>query len=133
MDQEQRADLCREACRDLNNGELERLAARLGTEVQWHRAPSKEAGEERPAQERVEVRAAGRERVLEVVRSRMNDAYFPVEILRLDIVGERVVCTVRGQDGADRTFAAVLRDGMWTQVTSEHSHEQAVRDAASGV
>jgi hypothetical protein len=131
MDHEQRADLCRESCRELNNGELEGVAARLAPDVQWHRSPSEDA-EEPPAQERIEVRAAGRERVLEIVRSRMDAAYFPVEILRLDVVGEGVVCTVRGQDGADRTFAAVLRDGMWTQVSSGHSHEQAVRDAASG-
>jgi hypothetical protein len=106
MHADEARELCRETCDALNRGDLEAVRRRLGGDLEW--------------------RGLGREEVLAVVEERLAQRYFPVEIVRLDVLRERVVCTVRGQDGAVRTFSATLREGEWTQVRDEASHDQAV-------
>ena len=106
MHEEEARNLCRETCDALNRGDLEAVRRRLESDLEW--------------------RGLGRDEVLAVVRERLAQRYFPVEVVRLDVLRDRVVCTVRGQDGADRTFSATLREGKWTQVEDEASHDRAV-------
>jgi ketosteroid isomerase-like protein len=106
MHEEEARDLCRETCDALNRGDLEAVRRRLECDLEW--------------------RGLGREDLLAVVGERLAQGYFPVEVVRLDVLRDRVVCTVRGQDGADRTFSAMLREGKWTQVKDEVSHDRAV-------
>ena len=106
MHEEEARDLCRETCDALNRGDLEDVGSRLDRDLEW--------------------RDLGREEVLAVVGERLAQGYFPIAIMRLDVLRDRVVCTVRGQDGAHRTFSATLREGKWTQVKDEASHDRAV-------
>jgi ketosteroid isomerase-like protein len=106
MQEEEARELCRETCSALNRGDLEAVRRRLDCDLEW--------------------RGLGREEALAVVGERLAQRYFPVEVVRLDVLQDRVVCTVRGQDGADRTFSATLREGKWTQVRDEASHDRAV-------
>jgi hypothetical protein len=99
-------DLCRETCDALNRGDLEDVRRRLECDLEW--------------------RGPGREEVLAIGGERLARGYFPIEIVRLDVLRERVVCTVRGQDGPNRTFSATLHEGKWTQVTDEASHDRGV-------
>jgi hypothetical protein len=106
MHEDEARDLCRETCDALNRGDLEDVRRRLECDLEW--------------------RGLGREEVLAVVGERLAQGYFPVEIVRLDVLRDRVVCTVRGQDGAKRIFSATAREGKWTQVTDEASDDRGV-------
>jgi hypothetical protein len=105
MHEEEARDLCRETCDGLNRGDLEDVRSRLERDLEW--------------------RGLGREE-LAIVGERLAQGYFPIAIMRLDVMRDRVVCRVRGQDGANRTFSATLREGKWTQVKDEASHDRAV-------
>jgi hypothetical protein len=76
MHKEEARELCRETCDALNRGDLEDVRRRLERDLAW--------------------RGLGREEALAIVGERLAQGYFPVAIVRLDVLPDRVVTAASG-------------------------------------